>query len=199
MRTYETTFIINPQTDDASIDKHVQDVANLITENDGKIIHQENMGTRRLAYEINKLTQGFYANFVYEAPQSFLPKLDRLFKLNEAYIRDLTVRFEGDPEVIFNKKDAESENARGDSRPSKTNAPVKADAKTEAKADAKTDAKTDAKADAPAKEEAKAETADVESVKEETAAETTEPEKIAPVDENNSIAPEKDSSDDNEL
>lgn len=194
MRTYETTFIINPQTDDASIDKHVQDVANLITENDGKIIHQENMGTRRLAYEINKLTQGFYANFVYEAPQSFLPKLDRLFKLNEAYIRDLTVRFEGDPEVIFNKKDAESENSRGDSRPSKTNAPVKADAKTEAKTEAKAEAKTDA----PVKEDAKEETPVAESVKEE-AAETTEPEKIAPVDENNSIEPEKDSSDDNEL
>ena len=50
MRTYETTFIINPQSDDATIDKYVKDIADIITEVKGEIIHQENMGTRRLAY-----------------------------------------------------------------------------------------------------------------------------------------------------
>ncbi len=105
MRTYETTFIINPQTDDATIDNHIKQVADLITSNKGNIIHQENMGTRRLAYEIIGLSQGFYANFVYEAPPDFLNKLDRHFKLNEAYIRNLTIRYDGDPEDIFKKKD----------------------------------------------------------------------------------------------
>lgn len=110
MRTYETTFIINPQTDDATIDNHIKQVADLITSSKGDIIHQENMGTRRLAYEIKGLSQGFYANFVYKAPQDFLNKLDRHFKLNEAYIRNLTIRYDGDPEDIFKKKDLLSKN-----------------------------------------------------------------------------------------
>ena len=67
MRTYETTFIINPQSDDATIDKYVNDIADIIKSSNGEIIHQENMGTRRLAYEIKGLTQGFYSNFVYHS------------------------------------------------------------------------------------------------------------------------------------
>ncbi|UCD63312.1 MAG: 30S ribosomal protein S6 [Candidatus Zixiibacteriota bacterium] len=95
MNLYETTFIINPQTDDATIDRRVKDVAELIAQNQGKILYEDHMGTRRLAYEINGLTQGYYASFVFEAPTSVLPVLNRHYKLNEAYIRHLTVRFEG--------------------------------------------------------------------------------------------------------
>lgn len=96
MKTYETTFVINPQTDDATIEKHVNDVASIITGKNGKILHQNQMGTRRLAYEINGLTQGYYANFLYEAPSDVLPMLDKHFKTNEMYLRNLTVRFDSD-------------------------------------------------------------------------------------------------------
>ncbi len=98
MRFYETTFIVNPQTDDATIDGHVKDVAAVITNNSGKIIHEDHMGTRRLAYPINGLTQGYYASFIFEGPTSVLPQLDRHFMLNEQYIRNLTIRFDGDPQ-----------------------------------------------------------------------------------------------------
>lgn len=96
MRLYETTFIINPQTDDAAIDTRVEAVSDIITGNGGKIIYEDRMGTRRMAYEIQGTMQGYYTSFVYEAEPLVLPMLDRLFKLQEAYIRDLTVRFEGD-------------------------------------------------------------------------------------------------------
>lgn len=106
MRFYETTFIVNPQTDDATIEHHVKDVADLITNNSGNIIHQDHMGTRRLAYAINGLTQGYYASFIFEAPTSLLPMLDRHFMLNEQYIRNLTVRFDGDPEKYLEELSA---------------------------------------------------------------------------------------------
>ncbi len=105
MRIYETTFIINPQSDDATIEKHVGDIKDIITNTNGKIINENHMGTRRLAYEINKLTQGYYATFLYEAPTEVLPMLDRHFKVNEAYIRDLTVRIECDPEDYLKQQD----------------------------------------------------------------------------------------------
>jgi small subunit ribosomal protein S6 len=106
MRFYETTFIVNPQTDDATIDNHVKDVATVITDNSGKIIHEDHMGTRRLAYPINGLTQGYYASFIFEAPTSVLPQLDRHFMLNEQYIRNLTVRFDGDPQKYLEELSA---------------------------------------------------------------------------------------------
>jgi small subunit ribosomal protein S6 len=125
MNLYETTFIINPQTDDATIDRQVRDVAELITKNDGQIRFEDHMGTRRLAYEINGLTQGYYASFIFEAPTSLLPVLGRHYKLNEAYIRHLTVRFEGDqtklagfveapPEATEDKPGQETETASED-------------------------------------------------------------------------------------
>ncbi len=95
MTLYETTFIINPQTDDATIDRNVRDVADVITRNQGQIRFEDHMGTRRLAYEIQGLTQGYYASFIFEAPTAALPLLERHFKLNEQYIRHLTVRYEG--------------------------------------------------------------------------------------------------------
>ena len=94
MRAYETTFIINPQTDDTTIEKHVTDVSSIIDSVKGKILHQANLGTRRLAYDINGLTQGYYASFIYEAPTSILPILDKHFKQNEMYLRNLTIRLD---------------------------------------------------------------------------------------------------------
>ncbi|MEW5993323.1 MAG: 30S ribosomal protein S6 [Candidatus Zixiibacteriota bacterium] len=96
MRTYDTTFIVNPQTDDASIDRDVRAVADLITTNGGKIVKEDRMGTRRLAYPIKRLTQGHYTSFIYEA-KSHVPKLlDRHFRLGEAYLRYLTILYEGE-------------------------------------------------------------------------------------------------------
>ena len=101
MRAYETTFIINPQTDDTTIEKHVNDVLQIINQVNGKVLHQDNQGTRRLAYDIGGLSQGYYASFIYEAPQEILPALDKHFKQNEMYIRNLTIRLDDHVEEVL--------------------------------------------------------------------------------------------------
>ena len=95
MTIYETTFIINPQSDDSTLDQQVVAVRNVITQNGGSILRENRMGTRRLAYMIEGLTQGYYANFIFEAPASVLSRLERHFKLEEPYVRYLTIRYEG--------------------------------------------------------------------------------------------------------
>ncbi|UCG60488.1 MAG: 30S ribosomal protein S6 [Candidatus Zixiibacteriota bacterium] len=112
MNLYETTFIINPQTDDATIDRHVREVADVINKGQGKIHHEDHMGTRRLAYEIQDLTQGYYASFIFEAPTSVLPKLQRHFKLNEYYLRYLTVRFEGNLEKLIRPAEEQAQSPK---------------------------------------------------------------------------------------
>ncbi|MBD3404148.1 30S ribosomal protein S6 [candidate division GN15 bacterium] len=100
VRIYETTFIVNPQTDNASIEQSVRAVGDLITSNGGKIIKEDHMGTRRLAYEIAGLTQGYYATFIFESDAKVLPILERHFKLEDPYIRHLLIRFDGDPKWL---------------------------------------------------------------------------------------------------
>ncbi|MEA2030352.1 MAG: 30S ribosomal protein S6 [candidate division Zixibacteria bacterium] len=103
MRVYETTFLINPQTDDSTIDKHVVSVSDIITGGGGKILHENRIGTRRLAYEIKKLTQGYYTSFVYEGTPKILSRLDHHFKFGEEYLRHLTILFEGNLEKLLRK------------------------------------------------------------------------------------------------
>ena len=95
MRRYETTFVVNPQADDAAIDRQVTAVADLIKTDGGKILNERRIGTRRLAYPILDLVQGFYATIVFDAENTVLPKLERHFKLEEPYVRYLTIRYDG--------------------------------------------------------------------------------------------------------
>lgn len=100
MRLYETAFILNPQTDDATIDRQVKTVATLITDNGGKIINEDRMGTRRMAFPIEGLHNGYYAALLYEAGPEIPARLERLFHLDEAYVRHLTILFDGNPEQV---------------------------------------------------------------------------------------------------
>lgn len=108
MSIYDTTFIVNPQTDDATIDREVQSVSDLITNNGGKIIHEDRFGTRRLAYPIKKLTQGYYTTVIFEGPSRILPVLDRHFKLGEVFVRHLTILYEGDVKAFMESEKAEA-------------------------------------------------------------------------------------------
>jgi small subunit ribosomal protein S6 len=108
MSIYDTTFIVNPQTDDATIDRGVQSVSDLITDNGGKIIHQDRIGTRRLAYPIKGLTQGYYTTLIFEGPSQILPVLDRHFKLGEVFVRHLTILYERDTKALTEPEKAEA-------------------------------------------------------------------------------------------
>jgi len=101
LNLYETTFIVNPQGEESAIDAQVKAIGKIITDNGGKIVREERMGTRRLAYPIAGLNQGFYATFLFEAEPPVLPLIDRYLKLGESYLRYLTIRYEGDPDKSY--------------------------------------------------------------------------------------------------
>ncbi len=163
MRTYETTFILNPQVDDAAIDRQVTAVLDLIKNDGGEIIHENRIGTRRLAYPIQGLIQGFYTSVVFKANTSVLPILERHFKLEEPYIRYLTIRYEGDIEKLTQGGNEEEREM--------VDKPKAAEEKPEAKPEAKTEAET-----APKAESAPAEPAPAA----ETTPEPSEPDTVTP-------------------
>ncbi len=95
MRVYETTFILSPQADDAAFDRQIKAVSELINRYQGKVLEEDRWGVRRLAYAIKKFTQGYYTRLVFEGNSTLLKELDRFYRLEEPYIRNLTVSFEG--------------------------------------------------------------------------------------------------------
>jgi small subunit ribosomal protein S6 len=96
MRLYETTFILSPQADDAAFERQIQAVSDLITRFKGKVREEDRWGIRRMAYAIKKYNQGYYTRIVFEGDQTVLNELERFYRIEEPYIRNLTVCFEGD-------------------------------------------------------------------------------------------------------
>ncbi len=90
-RTYETTVIVNASLDDAQIEAVVGRVQETITKNGGSIVALNKWGRKRLAYAINKKTNGFYVNIEFTAPPSILAILERSYHLDEMVLRYLTV------------------------------------------------------------------------------------------------------------
>ncbi len=90
-RLYETTFIVNASLDDAQVESVVGRVQDTITKNGGSITALNKWGRKRLAYTINKKTNGFYVNMEFEAPGTLLALLERMFQLDELILRYLTI------------------------------------------------------------------------------------------------------------
>lgn len=92
MKAYELLFFVDPAITDevrAGVMKRIE-VA--ITENGGKIDNVDNWGKRKLAYEIDKLTEGDYTLVNFHADPSQIAELDRILRINDAVKRHMVVR-----------------------------------------------------------------------------------------------------------
>ena len=90
MPCYDCTFILNPQLEEAVLEGHIKDAKDLIDKQGGKLVKDNRIGMRRLAYEINKLTQGYYVSLVFDGNGDTVSQLERQFRLNENVLRFLT-------------------------------------------------------------------------------------------------------------
>lgn len=93
MRTYELMFIIDPRVSDEEAEGLVAEYRKMIEDGGGTIAKHEEWGKRRLAYPINKLTEGRYELFYVNCEdQTPLPEVERRMGQNENVLRSLTVR-----------------------------------------------------------------------------------------------------------
>ncbi len=94
MREYEVMYIIKPNFEDDKYTEIIEKYNALIQANGGEILKVEPWGKRRLAYEIEKLREGYYVLLrINGAPE--LPKeLERNFKIADEIMRYLVVRVE---------------------------------------------------------------------------------------------------------
>ena len=93
MRNYEAIYIVKPTIDDERRKEILEEAKQVIAEA-GTVTEVEEMGKRRLAYEIKNNTEGYYTVISEEAETSVNPILKRKFKLNDDVVRDLIVRMD---------------------------------------------------------------------------------------------------------
>jgi small subunit ribosomal protein S6 len=117
---YELMVILNPEIDERQVPATLDKFLKVITADGGTIDNVDIWGKRRLAYEIQKKTEGLYAVVAFTATSAATQELDRQLKLNEQVMRTKVLRAEEAIALIESERvRAEEKAARKAARPAK--------------------------------------------------------------------------------
>ena len=90
---YELMYIINPNLSEEETASVVEKFKALVEQN-GTLEEMEEMGKRKLAYEINYISEGYYVLVKFTSGPDFPAELDRFFKITEGVLRSMTLAVE---------------------------------------------------------------------------------------------------------
>ena len=90
MQKYESMVVISTKQDEEAIKGLVEKFSSLISAN-GTLVSVDEWGKRKLAYMINKETEGYYVLYTYDADVAFPAELDRVFNITDGVLRSLIV------------------------------------------------------------------------------------------------------------
>ena len=93
MNKYESVIIINPNLEEEAIKALIEKISNLIN-TDGKVSSVEEVGKKKLAYEIKKNKEGFYVLFKFEANPELITELERVYRITDEVIKFIVVKEE---------------------------------------------------------------------------------------------------------
>ena len=91
MNKYESVVIINPNVDEAGLKALEDKFTGLINAN-GKVAEVENMGKKKLAYDIKKNKEKNYMVFKFEANPTLIAELERVYRITDEVLKFITTR-----------------------------------------------------------------------------------------------------------
>ena len=91
-RHYELLLILDPSLDERTVAPSIDTFLNVIRQGGGTVENVDIWGKRRLAYEINKKSEGIYAVIDLTAEPAAVKELDRQLTLNESVVRTKVIR-----------------------------------------------------------------------------------------------------------
>ncbi len=94
MRHYETIFIASPTLTDEQSDELVKQYEGIIAEQGGELLKTDKWGRKKLAYEVQKFSEGSYTLFEMNAGPTLIAELERRFRNNDAVIKYMSVRLD---------------------------------------------------------------------------------------------------------
>ena len=93
MNKYESIIIVNPKVEEEGLKELEEKFTGLINEN-GKVESVENMGKKKLAYDIKKNKEGTYMLFNFEAKPDSIEELERVYRITDEILKFIVVRKE---------------------------------------------------------------------------------------------------------
>ncbi len=92
LRPYEVMVILDPDLEERTVAPSLDTYLNVVRQDGGTVENVDVWGKRRLAYEINKKSEGIYAVVQLKAEPATVKELDRQLTLNESVVRTKVTR-----------------------------------------------------------------------------------------------------------
>ena len=90
---YEAVLILSVKNGDEAVNALAEKFKSLIEAN-GTVENVDEWGKRKLAYLINKESEGYYVLFDFESTAEFPAELDRIYKITDGVMRSLIIKKE---------------------------------------------------------------------------------------------------------
>ena len=91
MNKYESVIIINPNLEGEAIKALIEKFSDLIN-NNGKVDSVEEVGKKKLAYEIKKNKEGYYVVFKFESKPEAIAELERIYRITDEILKFITIK-----------------------------------------------------------------------------------------------------------
>ncbi|MBN2963803.1 30S ribosomal protein S6 [Sulfurospirillum sp. T05] len=104
MRHYELLFVLKPTLTEEEVQQKLNLMKEVLEKNGAEIASVLEMGTRRLAYEVQKFERGVYFVVYFTAPTAAIKEVERIIRINEEIIKFMTVKFEKKKELAHWEK-----------------------------------------------------------------------------------------------
>ena len=94
MNQYETVFILTPVLSDDQMKEAVEKFKGYLEQNGAEILNLENWGLKKLAYNIEKKSTGFYTLIEFKAEPTVISNFEVQMRRDERVLRFLTVKLD---------------------------------------------------------------------------------------------------------
>ena len=116
MSFYETLYIVDPNLENNSLEKTMNEIGTELEKTKSKIINHRVWGKKRLAYPIERQKYGSYILMQFESgDQEKMVDYDTWMRFNNSVLRHMTVLLDEKPELYVEEKKPEIENSKDES------------------------------------------------------------------------------------
>ncbi len=98
-RKYELLFVLKPTLVEEELQAKINYLKEILEKNGAVIAALQDMGTRRLAYQVEKFERGHYGVFYFEAPTKSILEVERNLRISEDFLKFMTVKYEKQKEI----------------------------------------------------------------------------------------------------
>jgi small subunit ribosomal protein S6 len=87
MNKYESLYVLKPDIEEEARKALIEKFKTLVEQNGGKVEKIDEWGSRKLAYEIDYIKEGYYVLMTFESGPQFPAELERNYNISDSVLR----------------------------------------------------------------------------------------------------------------